>query len=168
MPRVYLAGPTVFRSDMAELFADMKRLCAEHGLEAVAPVDGGPPPETAEPGRAAFIRCANIALIRGCQAVVADISPFRGPGADAGTAWEMGFAEALGLVVVPYTSDLRDYARRVVVTVGIDGDFVDADGLTVEDFGLCDNLMLTAGAESAQPDLAAAVKRVADLLGATH
>ena len=62
MPRVYLAGPTVFRSDMAELFADMKRLCAEHGLEAVAPVDGGPPPETAEPGRAAFIRCANIAL----------------------------------------------------------------------------------------------------------
>jgi nucleoside 2-deoxyribosyltransferase len=76
---------------------------------------------------------ANLKLIRSCQAVMANVSPFRGPSLDAGTAFEIGFGRALGLEIVGYTSDRTPYKERVT-----------PDGLMVEDFGMIDNLMIHA------------------------
>lgn len=65
------------------------------------------------------------------DAVIANLTPFRGPSADVGTAWELGYAAGRGLPVFAYTGALDHYGARVRV-----------DGLLIEDFDLADNLML--------------------------
>jgi len=132
--RVYLAGPDVFFPDAAARAARMNAACAARGLVGVFPLDPAmvPLPDGPEWLR---IFAANEAHIRGCDAMVANITPFRGASADVGTAWEMGFMRALGRPVVAWTTDTRDYAARIR-----------PDGLLIEDFGLADNLMLAGGA----------------------
>ncbi len=132
--RVYLAGPDVFFADSAARAARMKAACAQLGLIGVFPLDPAPGtvPDAPEWQR---IFAANEAHIRSCDAMLANITPFRGPSADVGTAWEMGFMRALGRPVAAWTEETRDYAPRVT-----------PDGLLVEEFGLADNLMLEGGA----------------------
>jgi nucleoside 2-deoxyribosyltransferase len=135
--RIYLAGPDVFFPDVAERAAALKSLCAKFGYEGVFPLDSGVqllrPLNQEENGF--LIYEANIKLIRGCHGVLANMSPFRGPSMDPGTAFEMGFGRALGLEVVGYTDTLTQYKSRV-----------EPDGMLVEDFSMIDNLMVHAAA----------------------
>lgn len=158
-PLVYLAGPGLFAAEAARLYAELKRICTRYGLEGVSPLD-----DVAMD--AATIRQLNMAKIRSTKAILADVSPFRGPNADDGTAWEMGYAEALGKIVVPYTADRRAYLERAVWFLGaarrLEGaPWEDMSGQTVEDFGLPCNLMLAAGPLPVQPDFESAVKLAA-------
>jgi nucleoside 2-deoxyribosyltransferase len=150
-PRLNLAGPTVFETDPIAVFAQMKEVCRARGLEGVAPLDG-PPLDFATGAladHALSIYTANVSLIRSCDGVISSLVPFRGPGMDAGTAFEMGYAAALDLPVFAWTTDLRDYLARVAqsetyaphVVRGADGFWRDQDGLQIEDFGLIENLM---------------------------
>ena len=75
-----------------------------------------------------------------------NLTPFRGPSADAGTIFELGFLFALERPVYGYASAAKKYRDRVDVE---DGPIVerneqlwDRDGYAVEDFGLSDNLMI--------------------------
>ena len=138
--RVYLAGPDVFLPDPHQRAAAMKRICAQYGLQGVSPLD----PLPGEPGADAFsIARRNEAHIRGCDAILANLSPFRGPGADAGTVYEVGFGRALGLPVFGFATVAAGYASRVRTASG-EGKH-DADGLAIEDFGLFENLMISCG-----------------------
>ena len=132
--RIYLAGPDVFHPDAAERAARLRAVCAAAGHVGVFPLD---PPPAALPANAPEwlrIHLANEAHIRGCDAMIANITPFRGVSADPGTAWEMGFMRALGRPVCAWTEEPRDLAARVT-----------PDGLLVENFGLAENLMLEGG-----------------------
>lgn len=144
MPAVYIAGPMVFRVDAAEVYADLRASCHELGLDALTPIDGTLDLSLPKHDLARIIKQANMALIRRCDGVIACISPFRGPGADAGTAWEMGYAEALAKPVVAWSETAGFYAPRATVQRSRRGEILDGDGLIVEDFDLADNLMLTA------------------------
>ena len=84
------------------------------------------------------------------DAVIADLTPFRGPSADPGTVWEIGYAVALGKPVFAYTGDRREYKERVA-----------PDGLRVEDHGAVDNLMIGASIASLHDDQAGALDAVA-------
>ena len=138
--RVYLAGPDVFLPDPSARAAAMKLVCSRHGLEGVFPLD----PLADEPGRdAASIARRNEAHIRGCDAILANLSPFRGPSADGGTVYEVGFGRALGLPVFGYATVAADYASRVRAPGSAAAH--DADGLAIEDFGLFENLMISCG-----------------------
>ena len=134
-PRVYLAGPDVFFPDAAERSAILKDACRHYGFEGVFPLDSGVQlvSPIAQEENGFLIYEANIRLIRSCQAIMANVSPFRGPSVDAGTAFEIGFGRALGLEVVGYTSNRSVYKDRVI-----------PDGLMVEDFQMFDNLMIHA------------------------
>jgi nucleoside 2-deoxyribosyltransferase len=135
--RIYLAGPEVFLPDAAVVGERKKARAARHGFAGVFPLDAGAPP-----GWRA-ISSANEALIRSCGAVVANLSPFRGPSADPGTAFELGFARALGLPCFGYSASEADLAQRVPMGWrGEDGRLRDQEGLEIEEFGLADNLML--------------------------
>ena len=99
-PRIYLAGPDVFLPDAAAVFDAKRKLCIDYGFVGVAPVDS----ETdlsLLPKRAAAMQISadNEDLIRSCNLLIANLTPFRGPSADVGTAYEIGFARALGLQV---------------------------------------------------------------------
>ena len=163
-PTCYLAGPAVFHPAAKALFEYLVEVCAKAGLAALIPV--APDPTITIPAdQAAAIRRGNLALIRAADVVIACVSPFRGPGADAGTAWEMGYAEALGKAVVPWCEEAKPYADRVVHDQDPDGRrFCKQHGMLVEDFGLVDNLMMTAGAIPVQPDFDAAVTLAAKLV----
>ena len=143
-PKVYLAGPDVFLPDAAERADAQRHICARHGLLAITPLDRGPD-EDERPDAPSIAR-RNEAHIRRCDAVFANLTPFRGPGADAGTVYEVGFARALGRPVFGYACAAGDYASRVRRMPGA-GER-DAQGLEIEDFGLYENLMVSCGIEA--------------------
>jgi nucleoside 2-deoxyribosyltransferase len=152
MTRVYLAGPDVFLPDAAAWFGRKKAICAGYRLTGVSPLD----PMVPEPSEWAAlpdwrrIALRNEASIRSCAAIVANLTPFRGPSADVGTVYEVGFARGLGLRVFGYATVAAAFFDRTLTAIGggrqgPDGSWRDADGLLVEQFGLFDNLMIEGG-----------------------
>lgn len=149
--RVYLAGPDVFFPDPFARAAALKAVCARHGMHGVSPLDALPdePVAWGDLSEARRIALRNEAHIRSCQALVANLTPFRGPSADVGTVFEMGFARALGLRVFAWSNDARPFADRsrsflgAAVRRAADG-WRDDEGLLLEDFFLSDNLMIEA------------------------
>lgn len=142
--KLYLAGPDVFRQDAAAWAEAARALCAEHGHQALIPLDGV---ETTAKG----IYRANIELIRSADAVLANLNPFRGCEPDSGTCVEVGFALALNKSVIAYVESGETTPARVARISGarlgeLNGRPVDGDGLYVEDFGLPLNLMLAVPA----------------------
>lgn len=144
-PVIYLAGPDVFLPDAHAMGAAKKALCAEHGFKGAFPLEA----ELSLEGDRAMSRAifdANAATIRRCDAVIANLTPFRGPSADAGTVFEVGMAFALGKPVFGYANVVGDYRSRVEASCGAlcerSATFFAADGMSVEDFGLPDNLMI--------------------------
>ncbi len=153
-PRVYLAGPDVFLPD-AELWAERRKvICARHGLIAVTPLDDRPDLPAAWAALPEWQRIAlrNELHMRSADALIANLTPFRGPSADVGTAYELGFMRALGgsvfgysTTAVPFTQRSRDFsASRGGAIAGAGDAWRDADGMLIEQFGLTDNLMLEA------------------------
>jgi nucleoside 2-deoxyribosyltransferase len=138
-PRVYLAGPEVFLPDAAGHGRRKVELCRAHGFVGLFPLDAG-----LHDARAIFR--ANLAQMRSADLVIANLTPFRGPGADPGTVLELGFMAGLGKPTLGYTNDARDILARTCAhdaAARLDnGRWVDGGGLAIEDFGLAENLMI--------------------------
>lgn len=154
--RIYLAGPDVFLPD-AQAVADAKKaLCRHYGAVGVFPTDlDDAAPDEAGAERWFVIYTRNEAHMRGCDAVIANLTPFRGPSADVGTVYELGFMRALGRRVTGYSNvaaTLLDRTLRLPGTSSVrdaDGRIRDPEGLAIEDFGLVDNLMIDGGIRAA-------------------
>ncbi|MDX1581677.1 MAG: nucleoside 2-deoxyribosyltransferase [Alphaproteobacteria bacterium] len=143
MAVLYLAGPDVFLPQAREIGALKQQLCAGAGHEGLYPLDE----DESVFGDPRAIFKANCALMDKADAGLFNLSPFRGPAADSGTVFELGYMAARGKGLIAYTAAQRPYADRVAEGFG---PFIrnqglpwDRDGLMVEDFGLMDNLMLT-------------------------
>jgi nucleoside 2-deoxyribosyltransferase len=152
--RIYLAGPDVFLHEVAALFAAKRKLCADYGFVGVAPTDNQTDLSMLSKHDAAMrISADNEDLIRSCKLLIANLTPFRGPSADVGTAYEMGFARALGLPVFAYSNvagSLLERTRRALgaqVRERVGGGFEDQDRMLIEDFDCADNLMLVGAVE---------------------
>lgn len=112
--KLYLAGPDVFRADAVAHGEALKALCARYGFEGLYPLDNALPKRFAEPReQAAWIYRANIGLIERADAVLANLNFFRGAEPDSGTAFEVGYATALGKPVYGYVDDAGSYAERI-------------------------------------------------------
>jgi nucleoside 2-deoxyribosyltransferase len=133
-PVIYLAGPEVFLTNAAEIGAAKVAICAAHGLDGRFPLDMVGPDALeglAPEAQAAVIFDALVVGLDRCVAVIANMTPFRGPSTDVGTAWEMGYAAGRGIPVFAYTNEVAHYGTRVA-----------PDGMDIEAFDLADNLML--------------------------
>src|SRR6202167_4424827 len=146
--KIYLAGPDVFVHDAVEIGQRKVELCARHGLTGLHPLDNAID-RTAQDltGQDASLRIfrGNEAMMQSADAIIANLTPFRGPGADAGTVYELGYMAGHGKLCLGYSNDDSVYADRVrefTEVTSRDGILTDARGLTVEDFGLTDNLMM--------------------------
>lgn len=164
---LYLAGYDVFRRDAVAHGEYLKRLCAEHGLQGLYPLDKAGPAHLAGPDLAAWIYRANVALIEQADGVIANLNPFRGAEPDSGTAFEVGYAVALGKPVWAYTSVAASIVQQVAVGMSPDGGtHIDDQGYTVEDFGMNLNLMLACSATIVVGDVQACLARVVSDLSA--
>lgn len=151
--RVYLAGPEVFISNAREIGARKRAICERHGLVGVFPGDEEDALNSALSlgERALAISGGMERVMRGCDAMIVNLTPFRGPSADVGSAYEMGFMRALGRPIFGYSNDGRLFLERVTTFCGgavrlrPTGEHEDADGMVIEPFALNDNLMLVGG-----------------------
>lgn len=166
-PKAYLAGPDVFLPDPDAMFATKKGICTAAGLDGVSPLDQ----QVDADGRGRLqhglaIARANEATMDGCDLIIANMTPFRGPSMDVGTAYEIGYMRGQGKPVFGYTNDGRGYVERVRAFVeetkaageppvhlraGTDS-LEDNRHLLVENHDLRDNLMLE-GAVQATPSV---------------
>jgi nucleoside 2-deoxyribosyltransferase/L-amino acid N-acyltransferase YncA len=149
LPRIYLAGPDVFRPDSAQVFARLKASCARLGLAGLEPADGDPAGAPALQGDALAQRIyeGNVARIREADGVLANLADFRGLEPDSGTVFEVGYAIALGKPVAAYGVPPGSYAARVAAARDCAPDAQGmlrerADGTMVEGLGQRLNLML--------------------------
>lgn len=148
--RVYLAGPDVFLPDPLAWAGRKRAICAAHGLTGVTPLDAlaAEPAEWARLDPWQVIGLRNEAHIRDCDAMIANITPFRGPSADAGTVFEIGFMRALGRPIFGYATVATLFTERTLAAIGeaamrrSDGDTQDGDAMQVERFARFDNLMI--------------------------
>ncbi len=139
--KLYLAGPDVFLPNAREIGARKRALCEQHGFEGLFPLDV----ELEASADSAAIFRANCAEMRRADAGLFNLTPFRGPSADAGTVFELGYMVALGKSVHGYANAAGTYVERVRRSFALerrDGRAWDPGGAAVEDFGLTDNLMI--------------------------
>lgn len=188
---VYLAGDLVFRPEALSLFARLKLICAEYGLEGVAPFDGQAEARLLPPGREtilAFVR-ADRDLMDHCAAGLFCIDPFRrSPEMDPGTAVEIGYMMGLGKPMEAYTVDGRLYSEKVEIywrdvwnedlrkrqesDAPSSGCMEDPDGMLVHSEGLLQNGMvegfvgMTGGSVSINQDFFQAFRKAAERLAA--
>jgi nucleoside 2-deoxyribosyltransferase len=150
--KVYLAGPDVFLPDATTVGAYKKEICARFGLMGLFPLDheiNETEGESEAPLSMRIFRSCT-AMMDDADAVIAHLTPFRGPSADAGTVFELGYMAARGKICAGYTNRPGSYAGRIEripgVALGADpsGGLVslDREGHVIEDFGLLDNLMI--------------------------
>ena len=141
--KVYLAGPDVFLRTAVEMGRRKVELCARHGLIGLYPLDNDV--DASQSDASLQIFSGNEEMMNEADAVIANLTPFRGPSADAGTVYELGYMAGSGKLCLGYSNDPTPYPQRVAAlheVVEHDGRLIDAHGLTVEDFRLVDNLMI--------------------------
>ena len=131
--KIYLAGPDVFIED-SDVGERKKALCKEHGFAPLYPLDN----EVSGPDACQKIYAANLSMVDEADFVLANVSPFRGPHCDPGTAFEIGYAIAQNKPVITYSNDERELIQR------IREDFSDliGSGFAIEDFKRHENLMV--------------------------
>ncbi|MBK7616154.1 MAG: nucleoside 2-deoxyribosyltransferase [Burkholderiales bacterium] len=155
--KIYLAGFDVFRPDAIAHGERLKALCAQAGHRGMYPLDATLPQGLSGLAAARWIYESNCTIIRQADAVLANLNNFRGGEPDSGTAFEVGYAAALGKPVVGYLGDARPLREQL-------GTARDDQGFEVEDFGLARNLMLACGATLVRGDAAAGLARLWEIL----
>lgn len=151
--RIYLAGPEVFLPNMAEVQEAKKTLVREYGLVPVTPgdADAADFPTSHEKGMA--ISARDETLMDSSDAIIANLTPYRGIAADTGTCFELGYMSAQGKPAFAYSNEAKNHHDRVLEYYGgkvqrdAKGLPRGPDGLLVEDFDMIDNLMLQGGIE---------------------
>ena len=117
VPKLYLAGPDVFLPHAAAMARAKRDLCAAHGLEGIAPfnpdLDLDRPP--AELWRAIY--ADDLRMMRASDAILANLTPFRGASADAGTLVELGWFLGQGKPVFGYSNSAQNFATRAAAQI---------------------------------------------------
>lgn len=151
---IYLAGPDLWFPDAHGHDARRKALCESAGFTGVSPLDAVVSDTEASELLAREVYAETASRIRKADTLIANLTPWRGPGADAATAFAAGFASGLGKPVFAYMNltgeEEGDYRGRVEMLLGAapDGEGIWRDGwdCEVEDFGLPETMMLWAEA----------------------
>src|ERR1700756_1417923 len=130
--KIYLAGPDVFLPDALSIGQRKVAICARYGLVGLFPLDTPVDRSAASASLAIFEN--NEAMMESSDAIIANLTPFRGAGADPGTVYEVGYMAGRAKLWLGYSNDPRVYADRVrdfTKVTSLDGRLVDCDGLTV-------------------------------------
>src|ERR1700733_3088759 len=109
--KIYLAGPDVFLPNAIEIGRRKVELCARYDLVGLYPLDNEV--DLSAPDASLAIFKGNEAMMNAANAIIANLTPFRGPGADSGTVYELGYMAGRGKPCFGYSNDPSNYAERV-------------------------------------------------------
>jgi len=84
-------------------------------------------------------------MMESCDIIIANLTPFRGASADAGTLVELGWFLGRGRPVFGYSNSAVPFAERSHEQTARVPDPL--PGLDIEGFGLADNLMIPGATE---------------------
>jgi nucleoside 2-deoxyribosyltransferase len=148
MPLAYLAGPDVFLPDAPAHGARKAAICATHGITALLPLNEDVATLAAMQPQEAWcaIYAKDLAMMERADLVIANLTPFRGVSADAGTPVELGWFLGRGRPIFGYSNSATAFEDRNRTQVAAVPDPM--PGLTVRGFGLPDNLMIAGAVES--------------------
>lgn len=144
-PGVYLAGPDVFFPKAGDALSAKAALCARYGFVGLPPLDVKLGAKRKPTSTNIFER--NLALMQRADLIVANLTPFRGVSADPGTVFELGWFRGAGKPVYGYSNVATPIETRIAAAFaplvdGAAGRRIASDGMSVEGFGLGDNLMI--------------------------
>lgn len=151
--RVYLAGPEVFLPNARAQLDRKIALTRAAGLIPVSPGDVAIAEMPDHHARALEISRIDEELMFSADAIIANLTPFRGVGADPGTCYELGFMCAQGKPAYAYTNVAANHFSRIAghyggrIIIDATNRSRGSDGLAIEDFEMIDNLMLQGGIE---------------------
>jgi nucleoside 2-deoxyribosyltransferase len=151
--KIYTAGPEVFLANAREIMDAKTALCKKYGFTAICPGDLDIPPADTMKAFGLAISKVDEEMMDSADAIIANLTPFRGIAADVGTCFELGYMCAQGKLVAAYTNVVEDHYKRTVgyydgqISEDAQGYKRGPDGLSLEDFDMIDNLMLHGGVE---------------------
>jgi nucleoside 2-deoxyribosyltransferase len=101
-PKVYLAGPDIFRTNASEIAKRQKAICIRHGLTPLHPMDNNMDLSGDPATLPLRIFRADIDQMLAADVICANMNEFLGADHDSGTCFEVGFFAgfnaALGLL----------------------------------------------------------------------
>ena len=139
----YLAGPDVFLPNAVEHAARKVAICQRFGLRALPPLNQDV--ETAAKALDAWqaIYEKDIAMMERCDIIIANLTPFGGASADAGTLIEVGWFLGRGKPIFGYSNSSESFEQRM--RRQFSEGYAD---LGIEGFHLPDNLMIVGAVHS--------------------
>lgn len=173
MKNIYIAGPDVFSLYSSDRGRKYKNTLKDKGFIGLYPGDYCETIELSKDQLARDIFDYNTNLIRSSDGIIANLSGFRGPSADAGTIWEVGFARGLNIPVVGYIDvgaedAIYDYLDKCyhwdLVGSLEKGKSFDRYNNLIEDFNLPDNLMIIKSLNGMSNSFESAVKLIKEIL----
>lgn len=140
--KTYLAGPDVFLRNARAHARRKIEICARHGIVGRAPLDEDNETSKPMPDAEAWlaIHRENLAMMEESDIVIANLTPFRGASADAGTLVELGWFLGRGRPIFGYSNAALSFTARSARQSAAIPDPL--GGMVVEDFGQADNLMI--------------------------
>src|ERR1700724_1161680 len=139
----YLAGPDVFLPAAVAHAARKVEICRRFGLRGLPPLNEDT--ETAakhlEVWQAIYEK--DIAMMERCDIIIANLTPFGGASADAGTLIEVGWFLGKGKPIFGSSTTSENFESRMRRQLG-----ADRAGLGIEGFHLPDNLVIVGAVQS--------------------
>jgi|SRR4051794_40744618 nucleoside 2-deoxyribosyltransferase len=135
----YLAGPDVFLPDAVAHAARKVAICAKHGLRGLPPLneDLETGVQTMQQETWQAIYAKDVAMMQRSDIIIANLTPFGGASADAGTLIEVGWFLGQGKPVFGYSNSFENFEVRMRRQLG-----ANQEQLAIEGFHLPDNLMI--------------------------
>jgi nucleoside 2-deoxyribosyltransferase len=140
MTIAYLAGPDVFLPNAAAHAATKVEICRRFGLRGLPPLNEDAETAATEMEVWQAIYQKDVAMMEQSDIIIANLTPFAGASADAGTLIEVGWFLGQGKPIFGYSNTPENFETRMRRQLG-----AEHPGLSIEGFHLPDNLMI-AGA----------------------
>jgi nucleoside 2-deoxyribosyltransferase len=140
--KAYLAGPDVFLPNAVEHARRKVVICAKYGIVGCSPLNEDIETLSTMANQDAWraIFAKDLAMMEECDIIIANLTPFRGASADAGTLIEVGWFLGRGKPIFGYSNSAVPFIERSRIQTEAIPDPI--SGLSVEGFGLLDNLMI--------------------------
>jgi nucleoside 2-deoxyribosyltransferase len=133
----YLAGPDVFLPNAVAHAASKVDICRRFGLHGLPPLSEDAKIASPELTLWQAIYQNDVAMMETSDIVIANLTPFAGASADAGTLIEVGWFLGQGKPIFGYSNTPENFESRMRRQLGSEH----AD-ISIEGFDLPDNLMI--------------------------